>query len=60
MLVLTRRLGEVLWIDDARLIVLDVRDGKVRLGIEAPKHMEIVREEIRPFKRPAKQERQQC
>ena len=47
MLVLSRRIGESLVIaDDIRLTVLGVSGGQVRLGIEAPKHISVHREEI--------------
>ena len=37
MLVLTRKSGEGLWIgDDIRIQVLEVRDGQVRIGVDAP------------------------
>ena len=47
MLVLSRRIGESLVIaDDIRLTVLGVSGGQVRLGIGAPKHISVHREEI--------------
>ncbi len=48
MLVLTRRVGEILMIDDdVTVTVLGVdRNNHVRLGITAPKHIEIHREEV--------------
>lgn len=47
MLVLTRRIGEVLRIaDDISLTVLRVDRNQVRIGIEAPKDIEVHREEI--------------
>ncbi|HEY3967590.1 MAG TPA: carbon storage regulator [Planctomycetaceae bacterium] len=53
MLVLTRRRDEAIVIrnrfgTEIRLLVVDVRGNKVRLGIEAPPEVGIVREEIRP------------
>ncbi len=46
MLVLTRRLGENIVIgDDIIIRVLDV-NGQVKLGIEAPREIEVHREEI--------------
>lgn len=48
MLVLTRRFNEAIHIgDDIRVVVVDVQGGKVRLGIEAPDHIRIDREEVR-------------
>jgi len=47
MLVLTRRVGEQIIIDEnIRLEVLEVRGGKVRLGLEAPPSVRIDRMEI--------------
>jgi carbon storage regulator len=48
MLVLTRTLDEAVIIGDAvRVSVLGIRGGQVRLGIEAPGHVKIIREELR-------------
>jgi carbon storage regulator len=47
MLVLTRKLGESVTIgDDIKVSVIDIKGRQVRLGIEAPSHMAIHREEI--------------
>lgn len=47
MLMLTRRIGERFYIgDDIRVVVLAVNGNQVRLGIEAPKHIAVHREEI--------------
>lgn len=47
MLVLTRRENESLVIgDDIKLTVLAVKGGQVRVGIQAPQHVAIHREEI--------------
>lgn len=47
MLILTRRVGETLCIGDALTVtVLGVKGNQVRLGINAPKHVEVHREEI--------------
>lgn len=48
MLVLTRSIGERLFILDGeiRIQVLEVKGTQVRLGIEAPKHIAIHREEV--------------
>lgn len=47
-LVITRRIGERLMIgDDIIVEVLGVKGNQVRLGIAAPKHIEVDREEIR-------------
>jgi carbon storage regulator len=47
MLVLTRRVGEVIVIDhDIRITVVSVRGDRVRLGITAPEFVQVDREEI--------------
>lgn len=47
MLVLTRKSGEGVWIgDEIRIQVLEVRDGQVRIGIEAPQDKGIYRDEL--------------
>ena len=47
MLVLTRRRGEGVTIGpDIRVIVLGVKGGQVRLGIEAPHTVEVHRDEV--------------
>lgn len=51
MLILSRRTGESLVIDDRKITitVLSVKGNQVRIGIDAPKNVSIYREEI--FKR---------
>lgn len=47
MLVLSRRLGEVLRIgDDIVVTVLGISGNQVRLGIQAPKSIDVHREEV--------------
>ncbi len=48
MLVLTRTIGERLIIGNGEIClhVLEVRGNQVRLGIEAPRHISVHREEI--------------
>jgi len=47
MLILTRRVGEVLVIgDDVSVTVLGVKGNQVRLGVNAPKDVSVHREEI--------------
>ena len=47
MLVLTRKLGESIAIDDhIKIRVIQIKGKQVRLGIEAPKETRIHREEI--------------
>ena len=47
MLILTRRQGESVMIGEGVVVtVLEVRGNQVRLGIEAPKDVQVHREEI--------------
>ncbi len=47
MLVLTRKVGERLLIgDNVRITIVKVAGGGVRLGIEAPPELAVVREEL--------------
>jgi carbon storage regulator len=47
MLVLTRKLGESIAIDDhIKIRVVQIKGKQVRLGIEAPKETKIHREEV--------------
>jgi carbon storage regulator len=47
MLVLTRRVGETIVIDqDIRITIVSVRGERVRLGITAPRMVQVDREEI--------------
>ena len=47
MLVLTRRLGEAITIsDNIKLVIVDLDGTQVKIGIEAPREVEIFREEL--------------
>ena len=47
MLILTRRVSESLMIgDEVTITVLGVKGNQVRLGVNAPKHVAVHREEI--------------
>ena len=47
MLILTRRIGETLTIgEDVTVTVLGVKGTQVRIGIKAPQHVAVHREEI--------------
>jgi len=46
-LILTRRIGETLMIgDEVKVTVLGVKGNQVRIGVDAPKHVSVHREEI--------------
>ncbi|OAI55166.1 hypothetical protein AYO44_00175 [Planctomycetaceae bacterium SCGC AG-212-F19] len=50
MLVLSRKIGEQIIIgNDIRVTVVDVKGGRVKLGIEAPTDVGIFRSELRDF-----------
>ena len=47
MLILTRRVGETLMIgDDITVTVLGTQGNQIRIGIEAPRDVEVHREEV--------------
>ncbi|MSR58452.1 MAG: carbon storage regulator [Planctomycetaceae bacterium] len=49
MLVLAGKLSESIQVgDDIRITVVQIRPGRVRLGIEAPPHVRIRRDEVVP------------
>lgn len=53
MLVLGRRVGEKIIIDhDIEVVVVAIHGDTVRVGVHAPKHIEIQREEIQNHKSP--------
>lgn len=53
MLVLTRRPGQRIVIDDTIVVsVVSLKNGQVRLGIDAPPSIHIVREELEQPPRP--------
>ena len=52
MLILTRKSGASINIgDEIKVTVLEIRGSQVRLGISAPKHIQVDREEITERKR---------
>lgn len=47
MLVLSRKLGEKIWIGETvSITVVDIDRGKIRLGIEAPRDVPVYRQEL--------------
>jgi carbon storage regulator len=47
MLILTRKLGEVIVIgDDIKIVILDIKGKHVRIGVEAPRKTKVYREEL--------------
>lgn len=48
MLCLTIKDGEWVQIGDARLKILEIDKGRIRLGIEAPRSVEVLREKLMP------------
>lgn len=54
MLILTRRPREVVMIgDDVQLMVLDIAGDRVRLGITAPREMQVRRENLKRIRTPS-------
>ncbi len=48
MLVLTRKIGQRFLIgDNIRITILDGQNGRIKIGIEAPRDVTILREELR-------------
>ena len=47
MLVLSRKVGESIFINESiRVTVVGLRNGQIRLGIEAPPEVKVLREEL--------------
>lgn len=46
MLVLSRRKDEAIRIGDYKVVIVDIRGDKIRLGIEAPENVPVHREEV--------------
>ena len=47
MLILARRINETIVIgDDIRVSVVDIKGDQIKLGIEAPRHVKVYRQEV--------------
>lgn len=59
MLILTRRIDEAIEIGGGiRIVLLDAREGRAKIGVEAPDNVEIRRQESPKPKRNARKERE--
>ncbi|KGR80613.1 carbon storage regulator CsrA [Ureibacillus manganicus] len=48
MLVLSRKVGETIWIgEDVEIFISEVKGEQVKIGIRAPRNIEVVRGELR-------------
>ncbi|RKQ14559.1 carbon storage regulator CsrA [Ureibacillus endophyticus] len=48
MLVLSRKVGETIWIgEDVEIIISEVKGEQVKIGIQAPRNIEVIRGELR-------------
>lgn len=48
MLVLSRKIGETIWVgDDVEIVITEIKGDQIKLGIQAPKSVEIIRGELR-------------
>lgn len=48
MLVLSRKVGETIWVgDDIELVITEVKGEYVKVGIRAPRTIDIIRGELR-------------
>jgi len=48
MLVLSRKIGETIWIgDNVEIVVTEVKGDQVKLGIKAPRNIDVIRGELR-------------
>ncbi len=57
MLVLTRKLEQTIRIGDSiRVTILRIERGQVRIGIEAPREVPVLRDELQPVERAAEWE----
>ncbi|MDR7869613.1 MAG: carbon storage regulator CsrA [Tissierellaceae bacterium] len=47
MLILNRKIGESIILDDnIEIKILEIQDGRIKIGVEAPKNISILRKEV--------------
>ena len=48
MLVLSRKVGETIWIgEDVEIVITEVKGEQVKIGIRAPRSIDVIRGELR-------------
>lgn len=48
MLVLSRKIGETIWVgEDIEIVITEVKGDQVKLGIKAPRNIDVIRGELR-------------
>lgn len=48
MLVLSRKVGETIWIgEDVEIVIAEVKGDQVKIGIQAPRSINVIRGELR-------------
>jgi len=48
MLVLSRKVGETIWIgEDVEIVISEVKGEQVKIGIKAPRSIDVIRGELR-------------
>lgn len=48
MLILSRKVGETIWIgEDVEIVITEVKGDQVKVGIKAPRSIDVVRGELR-------------
>lgn len=48
MLVLSRKVGETIWVgEDVEIVISEVKGEQVKIGIRAPRSVEVIRGELR-------------
>lgn len=56
MLVITRYPGQTFTVGEATILIESIRGDKVRIGIEAPRHIQVRRDDAGPYKGDAEKE----